>query len=136
MTLYLTALASRVDYFDAHGCRSSDHGIEVMFYEEATKEEVATIFQKRLAGERLTKKEIEQYKTYTLLTLGELYADKGWAMQLHLSPLRNNSTRMFKLLGPDAGFDSMGDLLIAEKLSGFLDALELIINFLKLYYIV
>ena len=121
----LDALASRVDYFDAHGCRSSDHGIEVMFYEEATKEEVATIFQKRLAGEQLTKKEIEQYKTYTLLTLGELYADKGWAMQLHLSPLRNNSTRMFKLLGPDAGFDSMGDLLIAEKLSGFLDALDI-----------
>lgn len=121
----LTALASRVDYFDEHGCRSSDHGIEIMFYEQATKEEVAAIFIKRLKGETLTRKEIEQYKTYTLLTLGEQYADKGWVMQLHLSPLRNNNTRMFKQLGPDSGFDSFGDLQIAEKLSGFLDALDI-----------
>lgn len=122
---FLTALASRVDYFDEHGCRSSDHGIEIMFYELATMHEVTAIFQKRLQGEALTKKEIEQYKTYTLLTLGELYAEKGWVMQLHLSPLRNNNTRMFKLLGSDSGFDSIGDFQIAVKLSGFLDALDI-----------
>ncbi|MCZ2258469.1 glucuronate isomerase [Sporosarcina sp. G11-34] len=121
---FLTALASRVEYFDEHGCRSSDHGIEKMFYEQATKYEVAAIFQKRLQGRALTKKEVEQYKTYTLLTLGELYAEKGWVMQLHLSPLRNNNTRMFKQLGSDSGFDSIGDFQIAEKLSGFLDALD------------
>ena len=91
---------------------------------KATKEEAAAVFLKRLNGEKLTAKEIEQYKTYTLLTLGELYADKGWAMQLHLSALRNNNTRMLSMLGPDTGFDSIGDLLIANKLSNFLDALE------------
>src|SRR5699024_4262407 len=69
-------------------------------------------------------KEIEQYKTYTLICLGEMYAEKGWAMQLHLSPLRNNNTRMFEMLGPDSGFDSIGDRLIANKLANFLDALE------------
>jgi len=121
---FLDALASRVDYFDEHGCRASDHGIDVMFFEEATKEEAAAVFQKRLNGEALTPKEIEQYKTYTLITLGELYDEKGWAMQLHLSALRNNNTRMFNVLGPDTGFDSIGDLLIANKVSNFLDALD------------
>lgn len=120
----LDALKERVDFFDAHGCRSSDHGIERMFYAEATKAEVDAIFAKRLQGQTLTAEEVEKYKTYTLVTLGEWYAEKGWAMQLHLSPLRNNSTRMFMQLGPDAGFDSMGDYLIADKLSGFLDALD------------
>lgn len=121
---FLEALAERVDFFDAQGCRSSDHGIERMFYAEATKEEVAAIFSKRLEGKSLTAVEIEQYKTFTLVYLGELYAEKNWAMQLHMSPLRNNSTRMFQQLGPDAGFDSMGDYLIADKLSGFLNALD------------
>ncbi|MCU9615193.1 glucuronate isomerase [Caldibacillus lycopersici] len=121
---FLDALASRVNYFDELGCRSSDHGISVMFFENATKEEVSVIFQKRLNGEILSPKEVEQFKTYTLLTLGELYAEKGWAMQFHLGATRNNNTRMYQLLGPDAGYDSIGDVLIADKLSKFLDTLE------------
>ena len=120
----LDALKERVDFFDAQGCRSSDHGIERIFYAEASKDEVVEIFEKRLQGQALSALEIEQYKTYTLVFLGKLYAEKGWVMQLHMSPLRNNSTRMFNQLGPDAGFDSMGDYLIADKLSGFLDALD------------
>lgn len=122
--VFLDALKGRVAFFDAQGCRSSDHGIDVMFYEEGTKAEVSEIFEKRLNGESLTAKEIEQYKTYTLVTLGELYAEKGWVMQLHLSALRNNNTRMFNVLGPDTGYDSIGDILIAQKVSGFLAALE------------
>lgn len=122
---FLRALENRVNYFDKNGCRSSDHGINVMFYEEATKDEVAQIFAKRLKGETLTEKEVEQFKTYTLVVLGELYADKGWVMQLHINPLRNNSTRMFKLIGPDAGFDSVGDHLLANKLSNLLDAMDI-----------
>ncbi|MCG5104550.1 glucuronate isomerase [Oceanobacillus alkalisoli] len=122
---FLQALENRVNYFDENGCRSSDHGINVMFYEEATKDEVAQIFAKRLKGEVLTEKEVEQFRTYTLVVLGELYADKGWVMQLHINPLRNNSTRMFKLIGPDAGFDSVGDHLLANKLSNLLDAMDI-----------
>lgn len=122
---FLNGLASRVDYFDEHGCRSSDHGINVIFYEAATKEEVSAIFQKRLNNEALSAKEIEQFKTYTMVTLGELYADKGWVMQFHMNPLRNNSTRMFRKIGPDAGFDSIGDNLLASKLSSLLDAMDI-----------
>jgi len=121
---FLDALSSRVNYFDEHGCRSSDHGINVIFYEDATKDEVNAIFAKRLKGDSLTTVEVEQFKTYTLVFLGELYADKGWAMQLHINPLRNNSTRMFKKLGPDTGFDSIGDRLLADKLSNLLDAMD------------
>lgn len=121
---FLSALAKRVDYFDENGCRSSDHGISVMFFEKGTKAEVAAIFKKRFQGEELSLKEIDQFKTYTLLTLGELYSIKGWVMQLHLGALRNNNTRMFKLLGPDSGFDSIGDHLIADKLARLLDSLE------------
>src|SRR5699024_4036775 len=98
--------------------------INVMFYEEATKEEVAEIFHKRLNGDELTSKEIDQFKTYTLLNLGEMYADKDWAMQLHLNPLRNNNRRMFKKLGPDTGFDSIGNQVDINKLASFLNALE------------
>lgn len=121
---FLAAFEKRVNYFDEHGCKSSDHGIDVMFYHDATKEEVEKIFVKRLHGESLTEVEMEKFKTYTLLFLGELYAEKGWAMQLHLGALRNNNKRMFKLLGPDTGFDSIGDLLIANKVANFLGALE------------
>lgn len=122
---FLEAFANRVDFFDEHGCRSSDHGIDTMFYEEGTKEEVASIFLKRINGENLSKKEVDQFKTFTLLRLGELYAEKGWIMQLHIGALRNNNTRMFKQLGPDTGFDSIGDLPVANKVSNFLDALEI-----------
>ena len=121
---FLSALANRVDYFDENGCRSSDHGISVMFFEKGSKTEVAAIFKKRFQSEELSLKEIDQFKTYTLLTLGELYSIKGWVMQLHLGALRNNNTRMFKLLGPDSGFDSIGDHLIADKLARLLDSLE------------
>ncbi|RKQ32297.1 glucuronate isomerase [Oceanobacillus halophilus] len=121
---FLSALEQRVNYFDERGCRSSDHGINVIFFENATKNEVSAIFAKRQKGEALSEKEVEQFKTYTLVTLGEWYAEKGWVMQLHINPLRNNSTRMFKLLGPDSGFDSIGDRLLADKLSGLLNAMD------------
>src|SRR5690625_4321265 len=121
---FLGALENRVNYFDEHGCRSSDHGIDLFFYEQATEEEVSAIFLKRLQGESLSASEIEKFKTFTFVTLGEFYAEKDWAMQLHLSAQRNNNIRMLDKLGPDTGFDSIGDPQISRKLSGFLNELE------------
>ncbi|MBY7142293.1 glucuronate isomerase [Virgibacillus sp. NKC19-3] len=121
---FLTSIGERVDFFNEQGCRSSDHGIDVMFYEPATRTEVEEIFRKRLAGENVTVEETDKYKTYTLIALGEMYAEKGWIMQLHLGALRNNNKKMFRKLGPDTGFDSIGDLMIADKVAGFLDSLE------------
>lgn len=123
---FLEALEERVDYFNDNDCRSADHGLDEMFFEEATEAEVNKIFLKRLTNkEKLTVKEADQFKTFTLLRLGELYQEKGWAMQLHIGALRNNNTKMFNLIGADTGFDSIGDMQIANKLSRFLDMLEM-----------
>ena len=120
----LRALDARLNHFARHGCRLSDHGIDVaMFYEEATEAELDAILAKRLNDGTLTPKEIEQYKTGVLLHVSREYAKRDWAMQLHMSALRNNNTRMFAALGPDTGWDSISDGLVAAKLSRYLDAL-------------
>src|SRR5690625_2685615 len=75
---FLNALKERVDFFDVHGCRSSDHSIQRMFYAVTSKKAVDAIFTKRLQRQMLTEEEVEQYKTYTLVKLGEWYAEKGW----------------------------------------------------------
>jgi len=49
---------------------------------------------------------------------------KGWVQQWHVGPLRNNNTRMFRLLGPDKGFDSIGDARYGKALAQFLDRLD------------
>lgn len=121
---FLQALEKRIDYFDAAGCRSSDHGINVMVYIEATASELSVIFKKRLMNQPLSQKEIDQFKTETLVQLGKWYDEKGWSMQLHLGPLRNNNTRMFNRIGADSGFDSLGDQLLAVPLNKFLDRLD------------
>lgn len=123
-TDFLKALSDRVDYFDAHGCRSSDHGISVLFFENTDQEEAGVAFRKRLNGEELSAKEIDQFKTYTLLELARLYTEKGWVMQLHIGAMRNTNTKMFNRIGADAGFDSIGDLLLADKLAGLLDSMD------------
>jgi len=120
----LMALDNRIDYFSKHGCRSSDHSLSQVFFKMTTKTEVESIFDKRLRGEKLTTEEIAQYKTYTLLTLGEKYAEQNWVMQLHIGARRNNNTRMYEKLGPDSGFDSIEDYHVINYLGHLLDALE------------
>jgi glucuronate isomerase len=121
----LRALDVRLDHFAQHGCRLSDHGVDVTFFAEATEAELDAILARRLSGETLTPKEIEQYKTAVLLQLGREYAKRDWAMQLHMGALRNNNTRMFKQLGPDTGWDSITDSLVAANLARYLDTLDL-----------
>ncbi len=120
----LAALRERIEFFDSVGCRVSDHALDPIVYAESTEEEATTILKKGLAGQKLTPEEVAKFKTQVLLFLGREYAKRGWVMQLHLSSIRNNSTRMFKLLGPDTGFDSMGDYVYAEALVAFLDKLD------------
>lgn len=120
----LDALRQRADFFDSMGCRLSDHGLETAYAADFTDHEVNYIFQKVRLGNQLKPMEIEKYKSALLFHLGELYHEKGWTQQFHLGALRNNSTRMMKLLGPDTGFDSIGDFEIAGRLSRFLDRLD------------
>jgi glucuronate isomerase len=121
----LRALDVRLDHFAQHGCRLSDHGVDVTFFAETTEAELDAILARRLSGETLTPKEIEQYKTAVLLHLGREYAKRDWAMQLHMGALRNNNTRMFKQLGPDTGWDSITDSLVAANLARYLGTLDL-----------
>ncbi|MNZ81864.1 Uronate isomerase [compost metagenome] len=102
----------------------SDHALDYVAYAETTKEEAAAIFAKALGGSSVTLEEEKKYKTYTLLFLGRLYAERGWAMQFHINAARNNSSRMFGKLGPDTGYDSINDSAVAYPLVKLLDALD------------
>ncbi|MGN0531411.1 MAG: glucuronate isomerase [Eubacterium sp.] len=120
----ITALLKRCDYFHAVGCRVSDQAFEYVPYSIANDEEVDAIFQKAMAGEAITAEESDKYRTPVLLALGKKYHQLGWAMEIHIGAIRNNSSRMFNQLGPDTGFDSVGDCEIAVTLSKFMNALD------------
>ncbi len=117
------ALAQRIDYFAAHGCRASDHGLTYCVYEEATEAELEAIFARALEGP-VCRLDGERFQTAILLFLAAEYAKHGWVMQLHVSCIRNSSSRMFEKIGPDTGYDAIATGNSAEKLAAFLDAME------------
>jgi glucuronate isomerase len=121
---FLQALEKRIEFFHTVGCRISDHALDYVFYQKASKQEVEKIFKKALMRQHLTKEEIDSFKTYTLIFLGKKYAELKWVMQLHIGAMRNNNTKMYKILGPDTGYDSISDFTIAYPLAKLLDALE------------
>ena len=114
-------LGEKIEFFHENGCRLSDHALDVIPYAEG---DPRPVFDKAMAGQHITKEEADCFKTSVLLFCAKQYARLGWAMQLHIGAMRNNSTRMYKALGADTGFDSINDLSIAEPLSRFLDALD------------
>lgn len=120
----ITALLNRADYFDEIGCRVSDQAFEHIPYEIEDDDTVNAVFQKAMNGQAVTAKEADIYKTPILLALGKKYHSLGWAMEIHIGAMRNNNTAMFRSLGADTGFDSVGDESIAHNLSRFLDALN------------
>ncbi|NQD53741.1 glucuronate isomerase, partial [Bacillus altitudinis] len=93
---FIKALHMRIDFFHEQGCLISDHAINEMTYEDTTEEEATIIFHKRMSGHPLTEKEKVQFKTHTFIELGQAYAQRGWAMQLHINALRNNNSKMFE----------------------------------------
>lgn len=122
----LSALDRRLDHFAAHGCRAADHGIEVVRYAAVPAEaELDKILRRRMNGDTLSEREVAQYTTAVQVWLGRQYAKRGWVMQLHIGAQRNNNSRMFKLLGADAGFDSISDKSFALELSSLLDAMDI-----------
>ena len=114
-------IVARIGYFNDHGCRLSDHALE---YVPFAIGDAKAAFDKRMAGEELTKEEIDSFKTEVLKVCAKEYTRLGWTMQLHIGALRNNNRRMYERLGADVGFDSINDLNIAECLSAFMDNLE------------
>lgn len=121
---FMEALEKRHQFFHENGCRLSDHGIETAYAEEYTLGEIRENFMKIRGGKYLTPQEILKFKSAMLVEFGIMDHRRGWTQQFHLGALRNNNSRLFRLLGPDTGFDSIGDFEIARPLSRFLNRLD------------
>lgn len=121
----LEAMLKRHDFFHTRGCRLSDHGLETFYVEHFTQIEINNLFNKIRSGKQITQLEKLKYKSAMLYELALMDHEKGWAQQFHIGALRNNSTRLFRLAGSDAGFDSIGDLPLASPMSRFLDLLDI-----------
>ncbi len=123
-----SALMNRLDFFHSTGCRISDHGLDPFVYSDiemsSGEGSPGNAFAKAMSGQSLSEYEISLYKTEILLFLGRQYARLGWVMQLHMDVMRSNNTRMMRELGPDTGFDAIGDCNTASDLCRFLNKLD------------
>ncbi|MBR3935011.1 MAG: glucuronate isomerase [Oscillospiraceae bacterium] len=119
-----SALRTRIDYFDAHGCKASDHGLDHMVFALADKEMLDDIIEKGLDNEKVSSDEAAMLKTALLIFCAKEYVKHGWVMQIHYNCLRNPNTKMFKKLGPDTGFDCIGPENGSEALASLLDILN------------
>ena len=121
---FLEALSSRHDYFHNHGCRLSDHGMNHCFADFCSEKTASGIFARARAGRTVTPEEHAQFASFMMIFFGHLDAKKKWTKQLHLGAMRNNNARLLAKLGPDTGFDSIGDWPQAAALAAYLDRLD------------
>jgi glucuronate isomerase len=121
----LNALQIRHDFFASVGCKLSDHGLERFHAEDYSQAEVEEIFTRVRKGYELSVLEIEKFKSSMLYEFGIMDHQKGWTQQFHYGALRNNNSRLFAKLGPDTGFDSIGDDKAAASMSKFLNRLDM-----------
>ncbi len=121
---YLQALRKRHDFFGDMGCTVSDHGLDQLYTDEYTGCELEQIFQKLRSGKNADHEECRKFRSAMLFELALWDWEKGWVQQFHLGALRNNNSRALRTLGPDTGWDSVGDLPQGRALSAFLDRLD------------
>lgn len=120
----LSALKRRIAHFHENGCRLADHGLEQLYYFEFNSFDIEKVFKKILSGKSLEIEEIRYFKFETLVHVCREYHKHGWVQQFHLGALRNTNERMLRQLGPDTGFDSIGDFQQGYPLSKFLNLLD------------
>ncbi|MBL7113432.1 MAG: glucuronate isomerase [Bacteroidales bacterium] len=118
------ALNNRHDYFDARGCRLSDHGLESFLYADYNDAEIIKIFNNIRSGKSLNPAEIPKFKTAMLVLFAGMDHAKNWTQQFHVGAIRNNNSRMFGKLGPDTGYDSIGDFEMGRTMSAFLNRID------------
>ena len=120
----LAALEKRLDRFAALGCRASDHALEYAPFVIAPDSCIEKAFADAMSGKDISREDADAYKTKILCGLAKLYADRGIAMQLHLSAIRNVNSRMLKTLGPDSGYDAIHDWNQSANLAALLSRME------------
>lgn len=120
----LDALRNRHNFFHENGSRLSDHGLETFYADDFTESEISTIFSTIRSGKGLNQNDILKFKSAMLYHFAVMDCEKGWTQQFHIGALRNNSSRMMQQLGADTGFDSIGDLPVAQNMSKFLNRLD------------
>jgi len=120
----IDALYERIDFFKAHGCKASDHGLDYVMFRPVSMEEADRTFAKAMAGEALTKEEAEGYQTTLLLALAKKYHREGIVMEIHFSCSRNVNARMKEFAGPDTGYDMIAKSNCYDELAGFFSALD------------
>ncbi|MEO1485728.1 MAG: glucuronate isomerase [Bacteroidota bacterium] len=120
----ITVLQQRADFFNSIGCKSADHGLEALVFFELGTYDCEALFQKVRGGKALTVEEQDYFRFETLVHLTRYYHHLGWVQQFHLGALRNTNQRMLSKLGPDTGFDSIGDFSQAQSLANFLNFLD------------
>ncbi len=120
----IEALRVRHKFFEEQGCKLSDHGIEEFYAEDYTDAEIEAIFNKVYGGKELTQEEILKFKSAMMIEFAIMDWETNWTQQFHYGAIRDNNSKMFKLLGPDTGFDSIGEFTTAKKMSKFLDKLN------------
>lgn len=121
---FCDALKQRHDFFHSIGGRLSDHGLECCYADFCSEKEAAGIYDKVRSGGKVSVEEEQKFATYMMVFFGQLDAEKGWTKQLHVGAMRSNNTRLFNKLGPDTGFDSIGDFSQGHALSRYLDRLD------------
>ncbi|ULQ54168.1 glucuronate isomerase [Flavihumibacter fluvii] len=122
---YLEALKQRHDFFAESGCVVADHGLEEMYAADYTQTELINIFNTVRSGKDPGMHEARKFQSAMLVQLAEWHWEKGWTQQFHIGAIRNNNSRMMAKLGPDTGWDSIGDGSHAKPLSRFLDRLDI-----------
>ena len=120
----LTALEKRLDFFVSLGCRASDHALEYVPFAIHSEDQIEKTFKDAMAGKEISREDTDAYKTRILCGLAKLYADRGIVMQLHLAAIRNVNNKMFKILGPDTGYDAVHDRDLSANLAALLSQME------------
>jgi glucuronate isomerase len=121
----ISALHKRHQYFHENGCRLSDHGLDTFYADSYTDSDLRFIFDKVRMGKDPDPEQIRKFKSAMLYHFAAMDHETSWVQQFHVGPMRNNNTGMFNTIGPDTGFDSIGDKPVAQSMSNFLDKLAL-----------